>query len=404
VQLVATFVAGLEVYMLPPPSDAAVLLDALHFASAKHRDQRRQDVAGSPFVNHPIETAWLLACVGGVRDRTMLVSAILHDILEDTLTTAADLEGRFGVAVRRLVEELTDEAGLPTDVRRQRQLARVARASCAAKQIRLADKIANLRSLSVQWSRAECEQYLDFAERVAAAVAGANAHLDGAFRQTAQRARLALPKARGNGNGSPPPRLPAAAAGLHDSAGDVDPRLRLLQQLHSKAEELLDGVVMGRGTGNKPAPAFPPAALVKSRGRRERSPRPRPRRYADPEFRRRAEPGIGSIEFHALDARYMLVSIDGAPKFPVPIDLARLLAVLAFTKEDSADGFAPFQSRQVVAVRLAERTKRSHQDHAIIMAIGRLRDLLHRKGPVNPLLVETDGQNVRLRLRRDGAE
>ena len=46
-------VAGLEVYMLPPPSDAAVLLDAQHFASAKHRDQRRHDLSGSPYVNHP---------------------------------------------------------------------------------------------------------------------------------------------------------------------------------------------------------------------------------------------------------------------------------------------------------------------------------------------------------------
>jgi len=66
---------------------AAALLSALHFAAWKHRDQRRKDVDASPYINHPIEVAEILARVGGVSDVITLQAAILHDTLEDTETT-----------------------------------------------------------------------------------------------------------------------------------------------------------------------------------------------------------------------------------------------------------------------------------------------------------------------------
>jgi len=308
--------------MLPLP-DAAALLDALHFASAKHRDQRRQDSCGSPFVTHTIETAWLLARVGGVRDRTMLLSAVLHDILEDTTATPADLERLFGVAVRRLVEELTDERGLSTGDRRRRQVARVARASCEAKQIRLADKIANLRSLPVQWSRTECEEYVDFAEQVAAAVRGANVPLDRLFVQMAQRTRMAI--RAGGRNGSAPPGMPAMPPG-HGNKGDhVDPPLRRLQRWLSKAEELVDTIVMESGGGDRRGPPFDPPNVTTSPEEHVRP--PRPWRFVDPALRVLAEPGVGSVEFRKLDARSVMVSIDGAKEFRAPAGLARLLGV-----------------------------------------------------------------------------
>lgn len=55
------------------------LLEALVFAARKHRDQRRKDPEASPYINHPIEVAELLARVAGVDDLAILQAAVLHD-------------------------------------------------------------------------------------------------------------------------------------------------------------------------------------------------------------------------------------------------------------------------------------------------------------------------------------
>ena len=97
----------------------AALLKALHFAAHKHREQRRKDVEASPYINHPIEVAELLARVGRVNDLVTLQGAILHDTIEDTQTTGAELEAAFGAEVRRVVEEVTDDKRLPKAERKR---------------------------------------------------------------------------------------------------------------------------------------------------------------------------------------------------------------------------------------------------------------------------------------------
>src|SRR5204862_2442813 len=94
------------------PDEVANILNALHFAADKHRDQRRKDAGASPYINHPIEVAELLARVGGISDRVALQAAILHDTIEDTNTTSEELEAAFGADVRRVVEEVTDDTTL----------------------------------------------------------------------------------------------------------------------------------------------------------------------------------------------------------------------------------------------------------------------------------------------------
>jgi guanosine-3',5'-bis(diphosphate) 3'-pyrophosphohydrolase len=86
-------------------TDPAVLLQALAFAADRHRDQKRKGVGGSPYINHPIAVAALLADSGQVTDQALLVAAILHDTAEDTGTTFAELEARFGNGVAGLVRE-----------------------------------------------------------------------------------------------------------------------------------------------------------------------------------------------------------------------------------------------------------------------------------------------------------
>lgn len=90
-----------------------ILFKAVQFAAVKHQTQRRKDVKASPYINHPIEVAHLLAEVGGITDLPTLVAAILHDTIEDTETTPAELEEQFGPTVRTLVEEMTDDKSLP---------------------------------------------------------------------------------------------------------------------------------------------------------------------------------------------------------------------------------------------------------------------------------------------------
>ena len=97
----------------------AAILKALHFAATKHRDQRRKDVEASPYINHPIEVAELLAREGGVTDLVILQGAILHDTIEDTKTTPGELEEAFGSEVRRVVEEVTDDKLLPKAERKR---------------------------------------------------------------------------------------------------------------------------------------------------------------------------------------------------------------------------------------------------------------------------------------------
>ena len=67
------------------------LLKAIHFSADKHRDQRRKNAIHSPYINHPIEVTQWLWDVGGIRDSTTLISAVLHDTLEDTQTTKEEI-------------------------------------------------------------------------------------------------------------------------------------------------------------------------------------------------------------------------------------------------------------------------------------------------------------------------
>ena len=90
----------------------ANFLSAIAFAAGKHRLQRRKDADASPYINHPIAVATVLAVEGDVVDEATLLCAILHDTVEDTDTTFAELGQRFGAEVADLVRELTDDKSL----------------------------------------------------------------------------------------------------------------------------------------------------------------------------------------------------------------------------------------------------------------------------------------------------
>jgi guanosine-3',5'-bis(diphosphate) 3'-pyrophosphohydrolase len=172
------------------------VLKALHFAADKHRDQRRKGAEASPYVNHLIEVAELLAREGRVTDVLTLQAALLHETLEDTETTPAELDARFGVEVRRLVEEVTDDKQLSTTERKRLQITQARQLSARAKLVKLADKIANLRSLvhvpPVDWSLKQKREYVAWSERVGEGLRGGNVQLERSFAAAVAQGRRSL--------------------------------------------------------------------------------------------------------------------------------------------------------------------------------------------------------------------
>jgi len=154
----------------PAASDVPRLLEALRFAAGKHRDQRRKDAETSPYINHPIEVAEELARLGEVDDVETLQAAILHDTIEDTDTTPEEIESAFGAAVRRLVEEVSDDKSLPKQRRKELQIEHAPRLSERAKLIKIADKICNARDLihapPAGWSPERRMEYFHWCRRV----------------------------------------------------------------------------------------------------------------------------------------------------------------------------------------------------------------------------------------------
>ena len=174
----------------------AQLLKALHFAADKHRDQRRKDVEASPYINHPIEVAELLARIGGVTDLITLQGAILHDTIEDTDTSPEELEREFGPEVRRVVEEVTDDKKLPKADRKRLQIEHAPHLSERARQVKLADKISNVRSVTetppAKWPLARRQEYLDWTEQVVAGLRGCNPALETLYSELLETGRRVL--------------------------------------------------------------------------------------------------------------------------------------------------------------------------------------------------------------------
>ncbi len=117
----------------------ALVLDAALFAAHKHRDQRRKDIQASPYINHPLALARILAAEGGIDCPVTLAAALLHDTLEDTATTADELRQRFGPEVAAVVLEVTDDRSLNRADRKQAQIDHAPHLSERAKQVKLAD-------------------------------------------------------------------------------------------------------------------------------------------------------------------------------------------------------------------------------------------------------------------------
>lgn len=129
------------------------LLDqAIVFAVEAHGGALRKG-SSTPYILHPMEAAAIVGTM--TSDREILAAAVLHDVVEDTGHTAAEIRARFGLRVAELVaaesenkrEELP--AGDTWKLRKQETLEHLQNTSDAAvKMITLGDKLSNIRAIS----------------------------------------------------------------------------------------------------------------------------------------------------------------------------------------------------------------------------------------------------------------
>ena len=129
--------------------DEGLLRSACEFSAQMHQNQVRR--SGEPYLIHPLSVAYILADLKF--DETCIAVGLLHDVLEDTLTTREHLETRFGREIAELVDGVT-KIGQHAYVRRDEAQAETFRKMilASAKDIRvivikLADRLHNMQTL-----------------------------------------------------------------------------------------------------------------------------------------------------------------------------------------------------------------------------------------------------------------
>ena len=128
-----------------------VFEQACIFAVERHSGMIRKGTQ-IPYITHPMEAAAIVATM--TTDREILAAAVLHDVVEDTPTTLAEIEARFGIRVARLVAAESEDKRpeLPASetwkLRKEETIDRLrGTEDPAEKMLVIGDKLSNLRGL-----------------------------------------------------------------------------------------------------------------------------------------------------------------------------------------------------------------------------------------------------------------
>jgi (p)ppGpp synthase/HD superfamily hydrolase len=127
-------------------TESELIREALDTARAAHAGQIRSGSGGMPYIHHPIAVAELLVANGSGEET--IAAALLHDVVEDSDATIADIEKRFGEQVGGLVAAMTDQEQIePYERRKAAHRDRVEEAAGDVLAIFAADKLTNVRTL-----------------------------------------------------------------------------------------------------------------------------------------------------------------------------------------------------------------------------------------------------------------
>jgi len=132
-----------------PDADEALLNRAYVFSMQMHGSQKR--ASGDPYFSHPIEVAGILTELH--LDDETIATAILHDTIEDTLTTHAEILAKFGPSVARLVDGVTKLSKIEAQTENERAAENLRKFLLAMSDdirvllVKLADRLHNMRTL-----------------------------------------------------------------------------------------------------------------------------------------------------------------------------------------------------------------------------------------------------------------
>ncbi len=120
------------------------ILKAIEFADKKHEGQTRRGT-GEKYITHPIAVSYIVA-VATHGDETSIVASILHDVIEDTDATIAEIEAGFGSHIASIVDELTNDTARIREIGKlSYHKEKLAKMSPTALLIKLADRLDNIR-------------------------------------------------------------------------------------------------------------------------------------------------------------------------------------------------------------------------------------------------------------------
>jgi GTP pyrophosphokinase len=132
-----------------PDADEAMLNRAYVYTVQKHGSQKR--ASGDPYFSHPVEVAGLMTELK--LDQETIITALLHDTVEDTLATVEEVERLFGPEVARLVDGVTKLSKIETMSDKERAAENLRKFLLAMSEdlrvllVKLADRLHNMRTL-----------------------------------------------------------------------------------------------------------------------------------------------------------------------------------------------------------------------------------------------------------------
>ncbi|TNE27868.1 MAG: bifunctional (p)ppGpp synthetase/guanosine-3',5'-bis(diphosphate) 3'-pyrophosphohydrolase, partial [Alphaproteobacteria bacterium] len=132
-----------------PDADEAALNRAYVYTVQKHGTQKR--ASGDPYFSHPVEVAGLMTDLQ--LDEQTIITALLHDTVEDTLATIEDIEANFGPEIARLVDGVTKLSKIEQMAENDRAAENLRKFLLAMSEdirvllVKLADRLHNMRTL-----------------------------------------------------------------------------------------------------------------------------------------------------------------------------------------------------------------------------------------------------------------
>lgn len=164
-----------EVHGHHPQADGDAIRRAYRFAEDRHQGQERH--SGEPYITHPLGVARIVAGLG--LDVETIQAALLHDVVEDTGATLADVEAEFGAPVAAMVDGVTKLTRIHFESQEERQAENYRKLIISMSSdirvllVKLSDRLHNMRTLSymskskqMQKARETLEVYAPLAHRL----------------------------------------------------------------------------------------------------------------------------------------------------------------------------------------------------------------------------------------------